>query len=50
MIFEDIRDLLDRQFDRLSRAEQQVMIWLAIDRDSQDVRQGCFSINREELG
>jgi WD40 repeat protein/ABC-type dipeptide/oligopeptide/nickel transport system ATPase subunit len=32
-IFSDIRQLLDRQFDRLSPAEQQVMYWLAIERD-----------------
>lgn len=31
--FEDITDLLERQFDRLSEAEQQVMYWLAVNRD-----------------
>ncbi|MEO1347959.1 MAG: NB-ARC domain-containing protein [Cyanobacteria bacterium J06635_15] len=29
-IFDDIRDLLDQQFQRLSRLEQSVMYWLAI--------------------
>ncbi|MBI4781429.1 MAG: hypothetical protein HY785_08885 [Oscillatoriophycideae cyanobacterium NC_groundwater_1537_Pr4_S-0.65um_50_18] len=29
----DIWDLLDQQFDRLSRLEQQVMYWLAIERE-----------------
>jgi WD40 repeat protein/transcriptional regulator with XRE-family HTH domain len=32
-VFEDIRDLLDRQFDRLSQNEQQVMFWQAIYRE-----------------
>ncbi len=31
-IFDGIRQLLDRQFDRLSPAEQQVMYWLTIER------------------
>jgi WD40 repeat protein len=31
--FQDITDLLDRQFDGLSPTEQQVMYWIAIDRD-----------------
>jgi ABC-type dipeptide/oligopeptide/nickel transport system ATPase subunit len=32
-IFSDIRQLLDRQFDRLSPIEQTVMYWLAIERE-----------------
>ncbi len=32
-IFEDIRKLLDQQFQRLSPQEQQVMMWLAIQRE-----------------
>jgi WD40 repeat protein len=32
-IFGDIRQLLDRQFDRLSPLEQTVMYWLAIERE-----------------
>jgi WD40 repeat protein len=31
--FDDINDLLDEQFDRLSQLEQQVMYWLAIERE-----------------
>ncbi|MEL7503529.1 MAG: NB-ARC domain-containing protein [Cyanobacteria bacterium J06554_6] len=31
--FDDINDLLDEQFNRLSRLEQQVMYWLAIERE-----------------
>ena len=31
--FEDIRDLLQQQFGRLSAIEQQVMYWLAVNRD-----------------
>jgi WD40 repeat protein len=33
LIFDDIRDLLERQFDRLSNLEQEAMYWLAIDRE-----------------
>lgn len=33
LIFDDIRDLLDRQFERLSPVEQEVMFWLAIHRE-----------------
>ncbi|MDZ7961962.1 MAG: NB-ARC domain-containing protein [Aulosira sp. DedQUE10] len=32
-IFGDIRDLLDRQFNRLSASEKQIMYWLAINRE-----------------
>jgi WD40 repeat protein len=32
-IFDDIRDLLDRQYERLSEVESQVMYWLAINRE-----------------
>ena len=32
-VFEDIRDLLDRQFDRLTENEQHVMFWQAIHRE-----------------
>jgi len=32
-IFDDIRNLLDRQFDRLSDLEEQIMYWLAINRE-----------------
>ncbi len=33
IIFGDIQDLLDQQFNRLSELEQQIMVWLAIDRE-----------------
>lgn len=33
IIFGDIQDLLDQQFNRLSELEQQVMVWLAINRE-----------------
>ncbi|KGF71493.1 hypothetical protein DO97_19265 [Neosynechococcus sphagnicola sy1] len=33
-IFDDIRDLLQRQFDRLSEIEQEMLFWLAINRES----------------
>jgi WD40 repeat protein/transcriptional regulator with XRE-family HTH domain len=32
-VFEDIRDLLQQQFDRLSEAEQEMIVWLAINRE-----------------
>jgi WD40 repeat protein len=32
-VFDDIRDLLNRQFDRLSEAEKEVMYWLAVNRE-----------------
>lgn len=32
-VFEDIRDLLDHQFDRLSEAEQKTLSWFAIHRE-----------------
>ncbi|MBW4465625.1 MAG: NACHT domain-containing protein [Pegethrix bostrychoides GSE-TBD4-15B] len=33
LIFDDIRDLLAHQFERLSQTEQEVMYWLAINRE-----------------
>ncbi|WZF20347.1 NB-ARC domain-containing protein [Nostoc sp. UHCC 0302] len=32
-VFDDIRDLLQRQFDRLSEIEQEMFFWLAINRE-----------------
>jgi WD40 repeat protein/transcriptional regulator with XRE-family HTH domain len=33
MVFGDIHDFLDQQFQRLSRMEQEIMYWLAIERE-----------------
>ena len=33
-VFDDIRDILDRQFERLSELEQEIMYWLAIEREA----------------
>ncbi len=33
VIFGDIQDLLDRQFNRLSNLEKEIMLWLAINRE-----------------
>jgi WD40 repeat protein len=33
LLFDDIRDLIKQQFDRLSKSERQVMYWLAIERE-----------------
>ncbi|HEY9663249.1 MAG TPA: pentapeptide repeat-containing protein, partial [Allocoleopsis sp.] len=32
-VFDDIQDLLQRQFDRLSETEQEILFWLAINRE-----------------
>ena len=39
LLFKDIRDLIAQQFDRLSWSEEQVMYWLAIDREAVTVEQ-----------
>jgi WD40 repeat protein len=39
LIFDDIRDLLDRQFDRLSDLEKEIMYWLAIEREPVSLQQ-----------
>ncbi len=33
LIFDDIRDLLERQFERLSELEREIIFWLAINRE-----------------
>ncbi|WP_299415796.1 NB-ARC domain-containing protein [Acaryochloris sp. IP29b_bin.148] len=46
-IFDDIRDLLDQQFQRLSPIETEVMHWLAINREPvsyQDLQADIFSL------
>lgn len=37
LVFEDIRDVLDRQFNCLSCMEQEVMLWLGINREAQSI-------------
>jgi hypothetical protein len=39
LVFNDIRDLLDRQFSRLSPVEQEVMLWLGINREPVSVKE-----------
>lgn len=39
VIFDDIRDLLDQQFQRLSHQEKSVMLWLAIKREPVSVQE-----------
>ena len=39
LVFEDIRDLLQRQFNRLSDLEKEVMYWLAINREPVSVEE-----------
>jgi WD40 repeat protein len=38
IIFNDIRDLLDQHFERLSLLEQEIMYWLAIEREAISLR------------
>ena len=51
--FDDINDLLDEQFNRLSKLEQQVMYWLAIEREPvtiEDLSNNILSsISRRDL-
>ncbi len=44
LVFEDISDLLDRQFKRLSTAEQKVLFWLASYREPVSIAKICESI------
>jgi WD40 repeat protein/transcriptional regulator with XRE-family HTH domain len=39
LLFDDIRDLLDRQFERLSDLEREIMYWLAIEREPISLQQ-----------
>jgi WD40 repeat protein len=53
LIFDDIRGLLDQQFDRLSDLEREIMYWLAIEREPvslQQLRDNILSeISRKNL-
>jgi WD40 repeat protein len=51
LIFDDIRDLLERQFARLSDLEQEVMYWLAINREFvslRELREDLVSIQSQQ--
>jgi WD40 repeat protein len=51
LLFDDIRDLLAQQFQRLSAAEQEVMIWLAINRtvtSFTDLRDDLLSLTAKQ--
>jgi WD40 repeat protein len=39
LVFDDIRSLLDQQFDRLSSSEREIMYWLAIEREPVSLQQ-----------
>ncbi len=39
LVFDDIRDLLDQQFNRLSDLEKEIMYWLAIEREPISLQQ-----------
>ena len=50
-VFEDIRDLLDRQFDRLSEAEQKTLSWFAIHREPvsiADMRENVIDLTAQQ--
>ncbi|MEH2148452.1 NB-ARC domain-containing protein [Nostoc sp.] len=50
-VFADIRDLLERQFNRLSPNEQQVMVWLAILREPvsiADIRENVIELMAQQ--
>ena len=50
-VFEDIRDLLDRQFDRLSENEQKTLFWFAIHREPisiAEIRENMVDIASEQ--
>jgi WD40 repeat protein/transcriptional regulator with XRE-family HTH domain len=44
LVFEDIRDLLDRQFDRLSENEQKTLFWFAIYREPVSIADICENV------
>lgn len=52
LIFDDIRDVLDQQFARLSPLEQEILTWLAIEREPvsvQDLRDNLLGpVNQRE--
>jgi WD40 repeat protein/transcriptional regulator with XRE-family HTH domain len=50
-VFEDIRDVLDRQFDRLSEAEQRILFWFAIYREPvsiTDIRENVIDLATQQ--
>jgi WD40 repeat protein/transcriptional regulator with XRE-family HTH domain len=50
-VFEDIRDLLDRQCDRLSEAEQKMLFWFAIHREPAsitDIRENVIDLATQQ--
>ncbi|MBW4639940.1 MAG: pentapeptide repeat-containing protein [Gloeocapsa sp. UFS-A4-WI-NPMV-4B04] len=50
-VFEDIRDLLDRQFNRLSEAEQKTLFWFAIHREPvsiADLRENAVDLANQQ--
>jgi WD40 repeat protein len=51
LLFDDIRDLLKQQFDRLSESEKQVMYWLAIEREFvplSELQQNLIGLRRHQ--
>ncbi|MBE9159891.1 pentapeptide repeat-containing protein [Nodosilinea sp. LEGE 06152] len=50
-VFEDIRDLLNRQFERLSEAEQKILFWFAILREPvsiADIREHVVDLTTQQ--
>ncbi|MCB0087097.1 MAG: NACHT domain-containing protein [Caldilineaceae bacterium] len=52
LIFDDIRTVLDQHFTRLSDLEQQVLFWLAVEREpalAQDLRQNLLQLPKQRF-
>jgi WD40 repeat protein len=50
LIFDDIRDLLDEQFARLSALEQEITLWLAIEREPVSPQRLSDNLVKSEAG
>ena len=52
LLVEDVYDLLNQQFERLSSQEQELLYWLAIEREAvslDDVQEDIIGLDRQEL-
>ena len=52
VIFDDIRDVLDRQFNRLPAFQQEIMYWLAVNRDpvsTSELHNDIVSLQQQKL-
>ncbi|HJT59510.1 MAG TPA: NB-ARC domain-containing protein [Ktedonobacteraceae bacterium] len=52
LLVEDVYDLLNQQFERLSSQEQEILYWLAIEREAvslDDLQEDIIGLDRQEL-